>query len=567
MGRRVRIVPRGSIAPPVLPAALGDLSATVGGLLVSAQGVPVGPIDPNAFYVATDGVDTLARNGSISQPWRTPAFGAAQLTTAGKTLYIRSGTYDVDTPLGTRSCALYQRANNCTISGYPLDPPRSAILRGAPVGRGNHGVAPTGGVIGVASVAPSGGWISNLTIVGMVLFDGCRTGTRANRLEDCDCSVGGDVWSGIEQGITIWLDDAYQVEIVNNYIHDSPNGVGGANGMLTTYDFHGLLIEQNTFKRPHTRSIVMKDYVDNVTIRRNFFYDSSATAIWTGNNVVGNPGGTVGAIYQNIITKVPNLGPPYGQTDDGGGFASVDQTGLLNVYNNVFDDIDGNYGDLSMRVGAVPVNWFNNIHSRSINYMTAPYAASQFAPDYLDYNLYGGASNGWVMNSNLGGGGVNTSSLATWKTYAQTYLLAGADVNSVSTSPGFLNASGNFSLPTDFKRSSYTANGRGGAWPSVMGAYITGNEQIGATFVPNITVYWTAPTTNTDGSALTGGNAISTYRVSWYKDGYFVNSVRSATSPATITGLSPGTYSFYVTAIAVDNEESDPYLVGTKVVS
>jgi hypothetical protein len=99
------------------------------------------------------------------------------------------------------------------------------------------------------------------------------------------------------------------------------------------------------------------------------------------------------------------------------------------------------------------------------------------------------------------------------------------------------------------------------------GAYSASVSAAATAPATSVTVSWTAPTTNTDGSALTGGNAISTYRVSWYKDGYFVNSVRSATSPATITGLSSGTYSFYVTAIAVDNEESDPYLVGTKVVS
>jgi hypothetical protein len=83
------------------------------------------------------------------------------------------------------------------------------------------------------------------------------------------------------------------------------------------------------------------------------------------------------------------------------------------------------------------------------------------------------------------------------------------------------------------------------------------------------TVSWTAPTTNTDGSAIpsSGDNAIAEYRVSWYKDGYFVNSARYASSPAAIYGLSPGTYSFYVTTIANDGEESDPYLVGTKVVS
>jgi hypothetical protein len=81
------------------------------------------------------------------------------------------------------------------------------------------------------------------------------------------------------------------------------------------------------------------------------------------------------------------------------------------------------------------------------------------------------------------------------------------------------------------------------------------------------TVSWVAPTTNTDGSPLTGGDAIDHYRVSWYVDDVFVNSQIETASPATINDLAPGEYSFYVTAVAVDGEESDPVLVGTKTIT
>jgi hypothetical protein len=80
-------------------------------------------------------------------------------------------------------------------------------------------------------------------------------------------------------------------------------------------------------------------------------------------------------------------------------------------------------------------------------------------------------------------------------------------------------------------------------------------------------VSWTAPTLNTDGSALTGDDAIDRYRISWYVDDVFVNSQLEDASPALISDLAPGTYLFYVTAIAVDGEESDPWYVGSKVIS
>ena len=82
--------------------------------------------------------------------------------------------------------------------------------------------------------------------------------------------------------------------------------------------------------------------------------------------------------------------------------------------------------------------------------------------------------------------------------------LSGSDSHSVNSDPGFLNASGNWNLPSDFKRSSYTANGRGGSYSSVMGAYITGTETIGYssgddTTPPTVT----SATINTAGTTLT----------------------------------------------------------------
>jgi hypothetical protein len=85
--------------------------------------------------------------------------------------------------------------------------------------------------------------------------------------------------------------------------------------------------------------------------------------------------------------------------------------------------------------------------------------------------------------------------------------------------------------------------------------------------VVGATVSWAPPTANTDGSPLVGDNAISHYRLSWYSNSIFVNSLITVNTTVTLTDLAPGTYTFTVTAVAVDGEESAPYAVpGSKVI-
>jgi hypothetical protein len=87
-------------------------------------------------------------------------------------------------------------------------------------------------------------------------------------------------------------------------------------------------------------------------------------------------------------------------------------------------------------------------------------------------------------------------------------------------------------------------------------------------------VSWIAPTLNTDGSALTGGDAIDHYRVEWGTVinagfGVFINSenVTAPTTTLTLTDLPPMDYAFQVIAVAVDGEESNPQFIGTKTVT
>ena len=89
-------------------------------------------------------------------------------------------------------------------------------------------------------------------------------------------------------------------------------------------------------------------------------------------------------------------------------------------------------------------------------------------PTISDYNDFYRTSGSLAWNLNYA---TNYSSIATWR------AVTGFDTNSIAANPLFVNAGG--STAADYKRTSYPANGRGGAYSNVMGAYITGNEVIG----------------------------------------------------------------------------------------
>jgi hypothetical protein len=97
------------------------------------------------------------------------------------------------------------------------------------------------------------------------------------------------------------------------------------------------------------------------------------------------------------------------------------------------------------------------------------------SPAYLDYNsdLVIAGTPQWQADLYDTTAHFTTTSLSAWQSKTSF------DVHTVMTDAGFLNASGTYRLATDFKRTVYPTNGRGGAYSAVMGAYVTGMEQIG----------------------------------------------------------------------------------------
>jgi hypothetical protein len=145
------------------------------------------------------------------------------------------------------------------------------------------------------------------------------------------------------------------------------------------------------------------------------------------------------------------------------------------VYNNTFYNANGG---LSNWLGANIYNWFNNIvywdttTSMPYNVNFESSTPDPFVTNYIDYVQYyspNGKMGRWTHYS------FNTTSLSSWVAHSGNRV----ETHSFVSNPGFINASGLFNTPTDFKRSSYPADGRGGGYPSVIGAYFTGNEVIG----------------------------------------------------------------------------------------
>lgn len=77
----------------------------------------------NAYYVSNSGSD-INNNGSISSPWKTISYGVSRMS-AGKTLYIRAGTYTgsdnlIDSQLHSVPGGA-SASNRVTISAYPAE--------------------------------------------------------------------------------------------------------------------------------------------------------------------------------------------------------------------------------------------------------------------------------------------------------------------------------------------------------------------------------------------------------------------------------------------------------------
>lgn len=414
-----------------------------------------------AVYVSTTGNDTTG-DGSIGNPWRTPEFGAKQLTQPGDTLVITGGTYVLDAanlPVGhttlDRFRALVSPPFN--VSGTLANPITIKAANGDTVFL-DGGVSPQWTTVGTC--------YGDYTVIDGIQSRGCAMvgWTIGSVVKNCDLYGGIDTPvsnGGDNFGCVIRVEGATDCSIINSKLRDNQLGATIENSpLLIEYDTTNLVIDRCSVYGSVGMGIRFKDNPETIEVKNCFIYNNTLSGIQSNNQDLGHNI----SIHNNVIIN-NNSGAA---SEYGGIVGNVLMEGW-SIYNNTF--YGNGYTDIAMRWDSSnDYSMWNNIHSRSSSFFyrsgatDSTGAAMASVVTLSDYNNFYGAASFKSVGT-------------TYANLAAFTAALGYDVNSVTINPNFINAGG--TTAADYKRSSYPANGRGGAYAAVMGAYVTGSEQIG----------------------------------------------------------------------------------------
>jgi hypothetical protein len=397
-------------------------------------------------------------------------YEAGQSLSNRDALYIRGGTYyeDVTGKSGYNWSwgSLMITASNVTVKNYDRE---TVWISGGPsltsvVNHPNNAMNISSG---------SNSHFSGLHIYGCVMYGGTD-----NTIENFDLSGGWDHQSPI--GSDAWYDVirwfGTRDTLRNSSLHDNYNhgtGMGGSENKAISMHINdqGSIIENCRFYNPVAGYSQSKYQPDNPTESFQYIYRYNVfepAPFYINCNADSNGGKQIDDIfYQNIFLGSPGGFRGYGQP--------TTTPHKILIYNNVFYNAPQALFDW----GTVD-NWdfFNNIiyTDSASTYPIKLDDGKSIPSSIIDYNTYYKTGSGqltFYWNYAIRG-----NTLGEWQSFTSSQGWP-KDVHSSSANPGFLNASGTFSNPSDFKRASYPQNGRGGLWPSVMGAYISGSEIIG----------------------------------------------------------------------------------------
>lgn len=284
-------------------------------------------------------------------------------------------------------------------------------------------------------------------------------------LRNCDLQ---GIIGGQSNNLIIRLNDTDSFTCYNNKLYNTRPGDGSWNAnsaAFQQYDSSNVNFYQNTIYNCGS-AICDKRSGQSNSYYRNFIYDVG----YCFYIVIEEPDCSDFVAYQNVMIDFKKYFAIH-FSENGGNLDGA------KFYNNTIYDLtcqgirmpddDADANDIEV---------FNNIVY--IGDACALQLFSAQTPTYVDYNNYYGNFDDWRLNS------TPYTTIANWRTAvgnaASFYGGDGDDepeLNSITTDPGFVNAGGND--VEDYKRNSYPTNGRGGSYPSVMGAYVTGEEQIG----------------------------------------------------------------------------------------
>lgn len=301
---------------------------------------------------------------------------------------------------------------------------------------------------------------------GMLQLHGCNYSIIRN----CEVTKGSAQGNGsdvsLNWGINIQASNYCTVQ--NNYVHDMDDTGNHSHNTACIMVYGGSdynTIEYNTvdgggnniYNAFGTKAGGMDDNI------WRFNFGSNCTA---GFIAMGNTGDSNytrrNKIHNNVIINTDWFFESHHGSED------------WQIYNNTFYNGTHffNYGYYAQTSSVCPRNHYiwNNVAVAVSNIYRREQSSTptwSLFNAYSDYNQAYNASRWGTWSGGYYG------PLGTWVSSA------GSDSHSITTNPGYLNAGG--TSAADYKRSSYPANGRGGSYASVIGAYITGDETIGYT--------------------------------------------------------------------------------------
>lgn len=411
-------------------------------------------------YVSNSGSASWTESKNIETP--TSMSTALVNAVAGDTIYLRGGTYTLPASPekcnGTGLTSVYVPENSGT-AGLPITFQAYETETVFFDNSANIGVG--------CDVAAYGAWGNNY-----IIWDGINTNAITNKQgravtihNSNNITLKNAELKGVtadSNNSTLRIEDSTNITIQNNKMWNVYGTSDTTNpSAIELYDSSKILIDHNDLYNCQN-GIYVKHNVQNIVIRFNYIANISNVGVRI------NPKWPYMAnveIYQNIIDGATAIGDS-SQSGDQGGYADI-----FIIYNNtLYVTYDGFKTDPTGGASDYRnISFFNNIvyNSGSGKYFLRLSSINQDA--FVDHNIFYNTGGQWVEVSK------QYSSLSSWQA-SSSY-----DVNSTVSDPNFLNASGSFNLRTDFKRLSYSKDGRGGDYSDVIGAYITGNEYIGYT--------------------------------------------------------------------------------------
>lgn len=404
------------------------------------------------YYASPTGTATWGDSTSISTPCSLQTGGANAV--AGDTVYLRGGTYTL--PFRDASGSNYWRVgfypSNSGASGNPIT--FKAYSDEIPIFDNSANAGQANTVISYGTL--------NTANTDYIVFDGLKTtavastgghGIGATLKRTTGSIIRNAEIIGIDTGTSnnssIRVEDGSYCTIENNTLHGShqlgdPHHNSAA---FMLYDSDHITVQNNTIYDADCALFDKQGGTYN-TYRLNYIYNCdmgfqhSSSPKHTGNIEV----------YQNIFRNIDQWAFQIAATD-------TDPVNGILFYNNVVYDV-GDGAELGIDSGVDDAEIFNNIFYTT-NRAVFSYTGAAI---FINYNDYYSVSN-FVNNS------TTYSLLSSWQT------ATGWDQNPNTNKPNFVNPGGTSS--EDYKRTSYPQDGRGGSYPFVRGAYITGNEVIG----------------------------------------------------------------------------------------